>query len=75
MHELPWTKSFNKSNPSKGGGGDRFNLGSLSSSKTKFVDIQNYDGNSDFVVDYVFENSRPTNKVECRRLCRNVIAQ
>ena len=46
---------------SRGGGGDRFNLGSLSSSKTKFVDIQNYDGNSDFVVDYVFENSRPTN--------------
>ena len=59
--ELFLDEVFAQIKPSSRGGGDRFNLGSLSSSKTKFVNIQNYDGNSDFVVDYVFENSRPTN--------------
>ena len=46
---------------SRGGGGDRFSLGSLSGGKTKFVNVHNYEGNSDFVVDYVYENDRPTN--------------
>ena len=46
---------------SRGGGGDRFSLGSLSGSKTKFVAVHNYEANSDFVVDYVYENDRPTN--------------
>lgn len=39
--------------------GDRFRLGSLSSDKTKFEDIINYDDNTDLVVTYVFEDSHP----------------
>ena len=61
---------------SRGGGGDRFSLGSLSGGKTKFVNVHNYQGNSDFVVDYVYENDRPTNYgSEAVTNARNVTVQ
>ena len=36
-----------------------FKLGNLSSSKTKYVDIRNYENNSDVIVEYVFDNKKP----------------
>jgi len=57
--ELFLSEVFAQVKPSSRGGGDRFALGSLSGDKTKFVEIENYEGNSDFVVDYVYENDRP----------------
>lgn len=45
--------------PSPSSWGETFSLGSLSGDKTKFVSINNYEDNSAFVVDYVFEESRP----------------
>ncbi|MFT7162386.1 MAG: hypothetical protein ACI9GZ_003576 [Bacteroidia bacterium] len=38
-----------------------FKLGSLSSSKTKYVDIKNYDQNSDIIIQYSFDNKKPAN--------------
>lgn len=38
-----------------------FKLGSLSSSKTKYVDIKNYDQNTDIIVQYSFDNKKPAN--------------
>ncbi len=39
---------------------DRFTLGSLSSSKTKYQAINNYPMNSDIVVEYVYDNPSPS---------------
>ncbi|MEQ6119756.1 zinc-dependent metalloprotease [Reichenbachiella sp. MALMAid0571] len=36
-----------------------FKLGGLSSDKTKYVDIRNYEENSDVVVEYTFDNKKP----------------
>lgn len=36
-----------------------FKLGGLSSEKTKYLDIRNYEGNSDLVVEYSFDNKKP----------------
>ncbi|MEQ9287457.1 MAG: zinc-dependent metalloprotease [Cyclobacteriaceae bacterium] len=36
-----------------------FKLGGLSGEKTKYLDIRNYDGNSDLVVEYTFDNKKP----------------
>ena len=38
-----------------------FKLGTLSSSKTKYVGIKNYDQNSDIIVQYSFDNKKPAN--------------
>lgn len=38
------------------GGGFRFTLGNLSSSKTRYRSIKNYPSNTDLVVEYVFDN-------------------
>lgn len=38
-----------------------FNLGRLSSSKTKYAAINNYPENMDIIVDYVYENAEPKN--------------
>lgn len=38
-----------------------FKMGGLSSSKTKYVDIKNYDQNSDVIVQYSFDNKKPAN--------------
>ncbi len=75
--ELFLSEVFAQIKPSsRNGGGDYFSLGSLSGSKTKFVDIHNYDSNSDFVVDYVYEKDRPTNYgSEAVTNARNVTVQ
>jgi len=36
-----------------------FKLGGLSSDKTKYVDIRNYQQNSDVIVEYTFDNKKP----------------
>lgn len=36
-----------------------FKLGGLSSDKTKYVDIRNYQQNSDIIVEYTFDNKKP----------------
>ncbi len=36
-----------------------FKLGGLSSGKTKYVDIRNYEANSDVIVEYTFDNKKP----------------
>jgi hypothetical protein len=41
----------------------RFTLGKLSTDKTRFASIRNYPANSDFVVEYVYEEKAPTGKV------------
>lgn len=38
-----------------------FKMGALSSAKTKYVDIKNYDQNSDIIVLYSFDNKKPAN--------------
>lgn len=38
-----------------------FKLGGMSKEKTKIADVRNYPKNTDVVVDYVYENSNPTN--------------
>lgn len=74
--ELFLDEVFAQIKPSSRGGGEGFSLGSLSGSKTKFVDVRNYDGNSDFVVDYVYEKSAPTNYgSEAVTNARNVTVQ
>ncbi len=39
---------------------NRFNLGSLSKEKTKYVAIKNYPQNTDFTVEYAYENAMPS---------------
>ncbi len=75
--ELFLSEVFAQIKPSsRSGGGDYFSLGSLSSDKTKFVDVHNYDSNSDFVVDYVYEKGQPTNYgSEAVTNARNVTVQ
>ncbi len=43
--------------------GNEFELGSISSSKTKVKVVNNYPLNTDIVVDYVFEEDEPTGRV------------
>ena len=50
---------FTQVKPSPSSWGEGFSLGSLSGDKTKFVSIDNYEDNSAFVVDYVFEDTHP----------------
>jgi len=40
----------------------RFSLGKLSAEKTRFAALRNYPANSDFVVDYVFEEKAPAGR-------------
>lgn len=42
----------------------RFTLGKLSTEKTRFAAIKNYPANSDFLVEYVYEEKAPTGKTE-----------
>jgi len=39
--------------------GKSFKLGELSSDKTRYASVQSYPKNTDFVVDYVYDNPRP----------------
>lgn len=50
-----------KPSPSPNSRPGGFSLGSLSSSKTKYSDINSYPENIDVVVEYVYENPMPTN--------------
>lgn len=50
-----------KPSPSPFPGGRGFSLGMLSKSKTRFENIKNYPENTDFIVNYVFDNPYPTN--------------
>jgi len=40
----------------------RFSLGKLSADKTRYAAVRNYPANSDFVVEYVFEEKAPTGR-------------
>lgn len=40
----------------------RFTLGKLSGEKSRFVSLRNYPANSDFLVEYVFEEKAPTGR-------------
>lgn len=42
----------------------RFSLGKLSADKTRFAAIRNYPANSDFVVEYVYEEKAPTGRTD-----------
>jgi hypothetical protein len=56
------TESFVQLKPSpnpKGNGEPRFNLGTLSSKKTRFSNWRSYPENVDVMVEYVFENPSP----------------
>lgn len=47
--------------PDSYGAGDGFELGGLSSDKTKIVDLRSYPENTDVTVEYVYENPKPSN--------------
>ncbi|MSU50102.1 MAG: DUF5117 domain-containing protein [Opitutus sp.] len=42
----------------------RFALGKLSADKTRFAAIRNYPANSDFIVEYVYEEKAPTGRTD-----------
>jgi len=53
------SESLQQIKPSARPGAMGFQLGSLSKDKTKFVNLRNYEKNTDLIVEYVYDNANP----------------